>query len=531
MVLAISVDQGLQPEDELWLAFRTSKSFRYLAGHKIATGLGLEKPQALPMFHALTGCDTASSFTGHGKKTAWEIWTVLPELTDALLKLSSAPSDIPEDVMHAIDRFVILLYDRTSTCTNIDKTRKKLFAKKNNVHLIPPTETALEDILFPQVVNAEYDFGWGIVVNFQKKANQSKTPVAAEPIYVVDVLLYLAKETAHSSRTGDVRPYTPGGKGEMQVVPVLLYLITAVSAIRLYFPQDLRPLDNRMSVLKSIQEVEKRFPDGLPQLDPIDDIGIKDRALKEVIRKTEAFEHRMYGHPLHSDPKLDKLYSLYESKVKIASEIKAVKVQLKKKRSLLQMDELKCRKRVLRRMGYATASDVIEMKGRVACEISSADELLITEMLFNGVFNELTSSQCCALLSVFVFQEKASEMPKLTEALSGPLRIMQDTARRIAKVSIEAKLELDEENYVESFRPNMMDIVHAWCKGCTFAHICTMTDIFEGSIIRCMRRLEEVLRQMCQAAKAIGNTDLEKKFAEAIREIKRDIVFAASLYF
>ena len=33
------------------------------------------------------------------------------------------------------------------------------------------------------------------------------------------------------------------------------------------------------------------------------------------------------------------------------------------------MDELKCRKRVLRRLGYATSSDVIEMKGRVACEI------------------------------------------------------------------------------------------------------------------------------------------------------------------
>ncbi len=36
---------------------------------------------------------------------------------------------------------------------------------------------------------------------------------------------------------------------------------------------------------------------------------------------------------------------------------------------------------------------------------------------------------------------------------------------------------------------------------------------FSGSIIRCMRRLEELLRQMCQAAKAIGNTELENKFA------------------
>ena len=110
VVLAVSVAQGLLPEHELWLAFGTGKSFRYLAAHEIAAGLGPEKAQALPMFHALTGCDTASSFAGHGKKTAWIIWTVLPELTNALLKLSSAPSGIPDDVTHTIERFVILLY-------------------------------------------------------------------------------------------------------------------------------------------------------------------------------------------------------------------------------------------------------------------------------------------------------------------------------------------------------------------------------------------------------------------------------------
>jgi len=39
-----------------------------------------------------------------------------------------------------------------------------------------------------------------------------------------------------------------------------------------------------------------------------------------------------------------------------------------------------------------------------------------------------------------------------------------------------------------------------------------MFEFTTGSIIRCMRRLEETLRQMCQAAKAIGNSELEEKF-------------------
>ena len=123
---------ALQSGDELWLAFGTGKSFRYFAAHEIAAGLGPENARALPMFHALTGCDNVSSFAGHGKKTTWAVWTVLQELTYALLKLSLPPSTIPEDVLSCIERFVILIYDRTSTGNDIDQTRKNLFSKNGN---------------------------------------------------------------------------------------------------------------------------------------------------------------------------------------------------------------------------------------------------------------------------------------------------------------------------------------------------------------------------------------------------------------
>merc|ERR1712071_670556 len=135
---------------------------------------------------------------------------------------------------------------------------------------------------------------------------------------------------------------------------------------------------------------------------------------------------------------------------------------------------------------------------------------LLTEMMFNGLFNPLSPPQVASILSCFVCGEKSSEMPKLADALSGPLRTMQDMARRIAKVSREAKIEMEEDAYVEKFKPFMMDIVHEWCKGSSFLQVCKMTDMFEGSIIRSMRLLEELLRQMFQASN-IGNTELENK--------------------
>jgi ATP-dependent RNA helicase DOB1 len=72
-------------------------------------------------------------------------------------------------------------------------------------------------------------------------------------------------------------------------------------------------------------------------------------------------------------------------------------------------------------------------------------------------------------------------MPKMTEELAGPLRQLQETTRRIGKVSQEAKLDVDIEDYVESFKPQLMDVVYSWSKGASFSQICKMTDVFEGT--------------------------------------------------
>lgn len=53
-------------------------------------------------------------------------------------------------------------------------------------------------------------------------------------------------------------------------VPVQMTLICGVSALRVAVPQDLRPAEARQSVYMAIEELERRFPAGLPKLDPIE---------------------------------------------------------------------------------------------------------------------------------------------------------------------------------------------------------------------------------------------------------------------
>jgi ATP-dependent RNA helicase DOB1 len=116
----------------------------------------------------------------------------------------------------------------------------------------------------------------------------------------------------------------------------------------------------------------------------------------------------MFSSPLHNDPKLSELYNLYHLKQECLNRIRTLKKRIQSTHDILQMEELKCRKRVLRRLGFTTTADIVDLKGRVACEISTGDELLLTELVFNGAFNSLSPEQCAGLLSCFVFTEKVS---------------------------------------------------------------------------------------------------------------------------
>lgn len=82
----------------------------------------------------------------------------------------------------------------------------------------------------------------------------------------------------------------------------------------------------------------------------------------------------------------------------------------------------------------------MELKGKVACEISSADELTLTELMFNGVLKDIKVEEMVSLLSCFVWQEKLQEARKPRDELELLFTQLQDIARQVAKVQLECKV-------------------------------------------------------------------------------------------
>lgn len=202
---------------------------------------------------------------------------------------------------------------------------------------------------------------------------------------------------------------------------------------------------------------------------------------------------------------------------------------LDKLKEIYHMEECKKMVNVLRRLEHIDDASVL-IKGKMASEISTGDELVITEMIFSTGFTELPLVDMVAVLSCTICEERNSTNFVLSEENERSFELLRRSVDKVCGVMRECQIEITAESYLKRFSYEMMDIIKMWMGGFTFIEICQSTEIFEGSIIRTFKRLEELLRQLSNAALVIGNTELVNMFGQGIFLIKRDIVFANSLY-
>ena len=331
-----------------------------------------------------------------------------------------------------------------------------------------------------KIKHDDLDLGWGAVVNFMKQkpgGNQKEEDIPRGESVVVDVIITVSADSPalqpgpKSVADSLPKPPRPGEKGRMDVVQVRNGMIDAVGHIRVFLPPDLRMQAQRDIVRKNLEEVAKRFPDGIAVLDPIENMNINDDGFKKLLRKIEILENKFLNHPMHKAVHMPELFDQYAEKVELGKQIRELRKKIQDGQSAIQLDELKNRKRVLRRLGFVNDADVVQLKARVACEISTGDELLLSELLFNRFFNELTPEQCAAALSCFIFEEKSQEAPQLKEELAKPYRDIKEQARTVAKISMESKVVVNEEEYLETFKFELMEVVYAWTHGASFATI------------------------------------------------------------
>ncbi|KAF9469690.1 antiviral helicase [Collybia nuda] len=184
---------------------------------------------------------------------------------------------------------------------------------------------------------------------------------------------------------------------------------------------------------------------------------------------------------------------------------------------------------VLKELKFIDENSTVLLKGRVACEINSTNELVLTELILENTLAGYEPEEIVALLSCFVFQEKTDEEPILSPKLEQGRDAIMIISDRVGKTQDFHKVAV--EDFRSKLKFGLAEVVYEWAKGMPFEQITTMTDVAEGTIVRVITRLDETCREVRDAARVIGDAELFKKMEECQIKIKRDVVFAASLYF
>lgn len=235
----------------------------------------------------------------------------------------------------------------------------------------------------------------------------------------------------------------------------------------------------------------------------------------------------------HRHPGLERLYAPVERKETLRSKVEALRHMLSNEALNLFPDFLQ-RKEVLRTLGYVDENETVNVKGRVACEVNTSDELIATEIVFEGILNDLDPPEIVAALSALVFQDKSGDEElsvELPESLRTCCMRMKTIALNLGQLQKNKGLEIDPLEYCEtSLRFGLVEVVYEWSLGVPFSKICELTLVQEGSIVRTMTRLDELCREIRNCSRVVGNPTLYRKMEICSVSIKRDIVFASSLY-
>lgn len=292
--------------------------------------------------------------------------------------------------------------------------------------------------------------------------------------------------------------------------------------------KDSPPVPETMKAVAILQQISETQPKGLAILDPVKDLKMSGLGYIELRDEKEMVEDTMLCYSCIKCPKFNEHFEHARKKAEVLNQLSQLRYMLSEE-SLQMLPEYQHKVEVLKHFKYISNDGVVQLKGRVSCTIHT-HEIVVTELLFRNILQGFEPAEIAALLSCMVFQQSKCSDPNYTDRLSEGKKKILEVVADIANVERSFGLDTSVEEYQNEFKFGLIEVVYEWAKGEEFLKIIELTDVLEGVIVKCIQRLDELCRDIGKAARVVGDPQLGQTMLEVSNLIRRDIVFAASLY-
>ena len=157
----------------------------------------------------------------------------------------------------------------------------------------------------------------------------------------------------------------------------------------------------------------------------------------------------------------------------------------------------------------------IDCEGRTAAGIY-VQELLVTELLFDGTFHELSEDAINALAVSIDYEPRRDEPVR-------PWRLVDlSHAQEVAtQLSLLEKRFLKEQRV--RFHNGAHELAYRWSMGCSFAELMDQAGgLAEGDVVSTFRRGIDLVRQLRRVS--AGDDSLQAKLSRCMKRMDRDVV-------
>ena len=352
---------------------------------------------------------------------------------------------------------------------------------------------------------------------------------------VIDCLVSLRN---HTDVNGCLCPgnFEEGPDTFYGIIPLTITMIEEIYEVRAKMVVDLK--DQRLvdDYGKRLKEIKKRMNDDLPILNVVKLNNIVDPEITKLLDEISDIEDKYnklkddYTQKYIKDNDEDNNNDLqlnlqkYILNNKLEKEIKKIITKIESSKSLVLNTELVNMKRVMRRLDFVTKDEALTPKGHLICDISGADELVTAELLFSGFFKDMALEEIGASIYCCLSKENTGKKEDIDStntdinAQKKMKKIYNDIVSKvnyIADILEECKIFLGDDEkrrYIESFNDNYMMPMYKWISGYKFDKlIAEYYTLYEGSLIRVIRRVEEFSKSFETSVEYIGDYNLKKK--------------------
>ena len=248
--------------------------------------------------------------------------------------------------------------------------------------------------------------------------------------------------------------------------------------------------------------------------------GIRRKRLANLNRERSLIKHQLTENLCHDCDFKSPCKKLYQKGQQFDQKSSTLRSE-RENVSSYQKNQIQLRLGILRKLGYIDEYRLLA-RGQVAAQINGY-EIQVTELLFSGLFEELSEDEINVLITAIVCERRKDRLSYVKIKDKKILQLLGSADQVLSRVRT-IEFEFGVLDPLPRLETVLSASIWSWSRGCKFETLKELADLSDGDFVRTFRMVIDLLRQMKRTFKE--HLPLNQKLENCIEKINRDVVDA-----